>query len=967
MVTTECPGGISYPCWDGQNIIWDNGDSDGANGISMLMDPYRSVLDDFIVEEEVLLTDFHATLSDAGGGVPVVTGYDLILWDDIGGAPGQPVMVFNTTLQSVVPTGRTWFGFNEYMVNVCVEPTPIPPGIWWMEMHVQAGGNTWNWVHATDGVGPEILLTPLYICYTDFPPCPQPGSAVFGADYGLNFCLTGDDCGVAPGACCDDATGICIEDVPEEECQEPLRWGGAGSTCDTIDPPCEEACPDAEITIEVVTDSWGYETSWELETQDGVLIDALYGSYGNNTYNYHRYCVDADCYIFTIYDDFGDGIYAPGGYRVTYNGEVICDNIGSGWSGDMEVCGPFGDGCAEPTGACCVGTECVATLTEAECDAIQGYWYEGETCPEFECPLPLPCWDATVILWDNGDTDGSNGYSGYFDLGRFLLDDFEVPEGGVTITDFHQTYIWNSLPPGSGTDYYLAVYEDVGGAPGALISELNTTLVSEVPTGRVFFGRNEAIGNVAVEPFYLDAGIYWLEMTPIGEDNCFEMIHEWLTMTESWWRADDLGYYGPGSGYFGGDGVDVNFCLTGDAPPTGACCDMETGDCVDDVPFEDCPAPLRFEAGVLCADLDPPCGPPTGACCVDQECVATTTEPECDVLGGDWYEGQTCPEFQCPLPPLDCGESVYDNGAADFSNIYAAQCSPPDAFTVELADDFVLDADENITAISVAVGFYGSALCGWEGVTGLSVAIYNDAGGIPGGNHQAEDCSRVGDVVWTQQYAPGEWTLTDLGGPSGETQVDLQTGGVALSGGVTYWLGIMMDFSLGDCGQCGASIQYTTPIGSNPLFYSDYFGIYWGDPLGTPAGIVFCLHAEPTGGNCGDYLIGDYNCSGATNVADVVEMYSKLKTGAPVYPDCECDCLDDGNVWPVGGDVNSSCAMNVADVVDLYSKLKTGEPELTPCMDCPPDSWLNPGGGDRPLVVPNLESKAKLKTGSGMD
>jgi hypothetical protein len=121
------------------------------------------------------------------------------------------------------------------------------------------------------------------------------------------------------------------------------------------------------------------------------------------------------------------------------------------------------------------------------------------------------------------------------------------------------------------------------------------------------------------------------------------------------------------------------------------------------------------------------------------------------------------------------------------------------------------------------------------------------------------------------------------------------------------------------------------------------------------------------GAVCGHYVVGDYNCSGSPNVADVVDMYSKLKTGAPVYPDCECDCLGDGDVWPVGGDVNSSCAMNVADVVDLYSKLKTGSPELTPCMDCPPDSWLNPGGGDRPLVVPNLESKAKLKTGSGMD
>ena len=42
---------------------------------------------------------------------------------------------------------------------------------------------------------------------------------------------------------------------------------------------------------------------------------------------------------------------------------------------------------------------------------------------------------------------------------------------------------------------------------------------------------------------------------------------------------------------------------------------------------------------------------PTGACCVDMVCVATTTFDECVVLDGDWYEGETCPDFGCPTPP----------------------------------------------------------------------------------------------------------------------------------------------------------------------------------------------------------------------------------------------------------------------------------------------------------------------------
>jgi hypothetical protein len=40
--------------------------------------------------------------------------------------------------------------------------------------------------------------------------------------------------------------------------------------------------------------------------------------------------------------------------------------------------------------------------------------------------------------------------------------------------------------------------------------------------------------------------------------------------------------------------------------------------------------------------------PSTGACCVNYECVATNTKPECDALGGTWYGGKDCATFYCP-------------------------------------------------------------------------------------------------------------------------------------------------------------------------------------------------------------------------------------------------------------------------------------------------------------------------------
>jgi hypothetical protein len=105
-----------------------------------------------------------------------------------------------------------------------------------------------------------------------------------------------------------------------------------------------------------------------------------------------------------------------------------------------------------------------------------------------------------------------------------------------------------------------------------------------------------------------------------------------------------------------------------------------------------------------------------------------------------------------------------------------------------------------------------------------------------------------------------------------------------------------------------------------------------------------------------DYVIGDYNNSGAFNVADIVDGYSRLKTGLP-EPGVVCECPPgSGDEWAVAMDVNNSCAFNVADIVDGYSKLKTGLPDLEPCEDCPPPGWEPAPGGEE-----KLESVSRLR------
>ena len=95
-----------------------------------------------------------------------------------------------------------------------------------------------------------------------------------------------------------------------------------------------------------------------------------------------------------------------------------------------------------------------------------------------------------------------------------------------------------------------------------------------------------------------------------------------------------------------------------------------------------------------------------------------------------------------------------------------------------------------------------------------------------------------------------------------------------------------------------------------------------------------CLEIQ--GPSCGYYVVGDFNGSGAFNIADIVESFSNLKTGQP-DPALLCECPpNSGNEWAIAMDVNGSCGFNVADIVSGFSYLKTGSPELTPCGICPP-------------------------------
>lgn len=73
-----------------------------------------------------------------------------------------------------------------------------------------------------------------------------------------------------------------------------------------------------ELIVHIVPDQFPSEIHWNVHTSNGVFIAS--GDSESDTL-----CIDSSlgCVVFTITDDYGDGIYSPGYYQLIVNGQII--------------------------------------------------------------------------------------------------------------------------------------------------------------------------------------------------------------------------------------------------------------------------------------------------------------------------------------------------------------------------------------------------------------------------------------------------------------------------------------------------------------------------------------------------------------------------------------------------------------------------------------------------------------------
>ena len=92
------------------------------------------------------------------------------------------------------------------------------------------------------------------------------------------------------------------------------------------------------ITIFITTDTWGSETTWQLtDDLSGDVVQSYTDAALEDQTEYSwDFDLDFGSYTFTIFDSWGDGIFAPGGYAIHIDGEEIYSNIGTGWTGTEE-------------------------------------------------------------------------------------------------------------------------------------------------------------------------------------------------------------------------------------------------------------------------------------------------------------------------------------------------------------------------------------------------------------------------------------------------------------------------------------------------------------------------------------------------------------------------------------------------------------------------------------------------------
>lgn len=174
---------------------------------------------------------------------------------------------------------------------------------------------------------------------------------------------------------------------------------------------------DLSMTLEVTPDCWGYETSWQLEDENGTEILAVasneYSSgfpSGPGMSSYSFTLPAGSCYTFSIQDSYGDGMSGSTYGSCSVDGTAIftssdgtviaqLDNPDFGSSTSFQVCAVYG--CTDPDAG---NYNASANIEDGSCtypDAVAGFTYTilDEGCGSSTIQFTNTSTDALSYNW----------------------------------------------------------------------------------------------------------------------------------------------------------------------------------------------------------------------------------------------------------------------------------------------------------------------------------------------------------------------------------------------------------------------------------------------------------------------------------------------------------------------------------------------------------------------------------------
>ena len=186
------------------------------------------------------------------------------------------------------------------------------------------------------------------------------------------------------------------------------------------------------ITVDILTDGYGSETTWEIVAEDGTVLGSG-GPYASNTpYNDIIPVPGNQCYEFILYDSYGDGMCCANGVgtcTVTdVNGMIIFEGDPVTLQNFSELPTAFSTGAASGPAWECAPFGCVEGTP-----GLGVYMSESicESDPTTGCYVG-PTWDCDPV---QGCIDVGTAGLGTYNTEQECIDDASNPCGSVSINE----------------------------------------------------------------------------------------------------------------------------------------------------------------------------------------------------------------------------------------------------------------------------------------------------------------------------------------------------------------------------------------------------------------------------------------------------------------------------------------------------------------------------------------------------